>query len=212
MTARLEPSSSSAAPTVAADVLAIDALARIFDADCHLVRLPRAPSASLLRYLERPATHSALRALPRTVLDSGHTLSADVLPPDDGLQALLDDVRLCGELLCDLTGSPRYGVRVEVLDRAMCPRWHVDQVGLRLLVTWRGPATEWLDEASADRLRLGSDDVMRDAAGLRRARPGDILLLKGERWPGNAGRGVIHRSPCIDDDAPRIVAAFDSIW
>jgi hypothetical protein len=39
------------------------------------------------------------------------------------------------------------------------------------------------------------------------------VLLKGELWPDNAGRGVIHRSPQLD--APhrlRIVAAFDAVF
>lgn len=200
------------APPRAAATTRIDGLARIFDADCHLVRLHRALPAALRDGLDDPAVHAALRAVPRCVIEGGRTLAPAALPDHPVRQPLLDDIGLCGELLCDLTGSPHFGLRIEVLFGAMCPRWHVDQVGLRLLVTLRGPATEWLDEAGADRSQLGSERVMRDATGIRRASAGDILLLKGERWPGNAGRGVIHRSPCIDDDAPRIVVAFDSIW
>ncbi len=211
MTARFQSCNTATSPGTA-DATDLAGLARIFDADCNLARMPRALPSALSDFLDQVAVHSALRGLPRTVLDCGQTLTPHALPAQAGRQILLDEVRLCGELLCDLTGSPRFGLRIEVLDRAMCPRWHVDQVGLRLLVTWRGPATEWLDEACADRSQLGGDGVMRDSAGIRQALAGDIVLLKGERWPGNAARGVIHRSPCIDDDAPRIVAAFDSIW
>ena len=29
----------------------------------------------------------------------------------------------------------------------------------------------------------------------------DVVLMKGERWPGNAGRAIVHRSPDVDGDA-----------
>jgi hypothetical protein len=39
------------------------------------------------------------------------------------------------------------------------------------------------------------------------------VLMKGERWPGNAGRGVIHRSPALSTPhRVRIVAAIDAVW
>lgn len=208
---RLRPLRQEPAHSMAASVSDLPALERIFDVDCHLVRLPRAIPAALADYLDNPATHAALRALPRKSLSSGDTFDAASLPAHPGRRDLLDDVRLCGELLCDLTGSLRFGARIEVLDRAMCPRWHVDHVSLRLLVTWRGPATEWLDEDGFDRSLLGSEDMPVDPARLRQAAAGDILLLKGERWPRNAGRGVIHRSPCVEGTAPRVVAAFDAL-
>ena len=28
-----------------------------------------------------------------------------------------------------------------------------------------------------------------------------MVLMKGERWPGNAGRAIVHRSPDVDGDA-----------
>jgi len=36
------------------------------------------------------------------------------------------------------------GTRITTLDRAMCPRFHVDRVPVRLIVTWGGPGTQWL--------------------------------------------------------------------
>ena len=61
---------------------------------------------------------------------------------------------------------------IEVLDRAMCPRWHVDRVGLRLLSTWVGPATEWLNEDFADRRQLGSAAPTRATSCCSRAKHG----------------------------------------
>jgi hypothetical protein len=112
-------------------------------------------------------------------------------------------------------------LRLEVIHRAMCPRFHVDRVGIRLLCTYRGPATEWLDDRFADRTRLGvnghglSDEesgLIRDPAAVHRVPPFAIVLLKGDLWPGNAEQGLIHRSPApLDDEAPRVLVALDAI-
>ncbi|WP_018411254.1 DUF1826 domain-containing protein [Methyloversatilis thermotolerans] len=212
MNDRLDSCSAATPHGVAATVNTLGDVSRIFEPECHLVRLRRPLPPELATYLDMTTVHAALRALPRGVFIAGETLDPAMLPDGPGRDPLIDDVRQCGELLCDLTGSARFGVRIEVLDRAMCPRWHVDQVSLRLLVTWRGPATEWLDDDCADRTRIGTDHILIDARGIHRADAGDLLLLKGRNWPGQAGRGVLHRSPEIADDAPRIVAAFDAIW
>ncbi len=188
-------------------------LSRIFDPDCNLVRLRCRLPHTVVDYLHTAHTSGGLGGGRHAVIDAGSTPDNGMLPDLPGRAAVHEDVRMMSELLADLTGCPRVGVRIEVLDRAMCPRWHVDRVGLRLLSTWVGPATEWLNEDFADRRQLGSDEVMTDARGIRRADAGDILLLKGEAWPDNAGRGVIHRSPRLEaPDLLRIVAVLDAVW
>ncbi|UHD18496.1 DUF1826 domain-containing protein [Thiocapsa bogorovii] len=108
-------------------------------------------------------------------------------------------------------GCQAIGLRIERLERAMCPRWHVDRTGIRLLCTWRGPGTEWLDDPRIDpRGLLGS---AADAPATGQARPFDILLLKGSAWQGNAAGGAIHRSPQVAPGSdPRILVALDALW
>lgn len=197
-----------------AEVDHLAGLSRIFDADCHLVRLRcRRPASVIVDYLHAAHASGALRSGRQTVIDAGGMPDANLLPDLPGRSAVYEDIRLLSELLADLTDCPRVGVRIEVLDRAMCPHWHVDRVGLRLLSTWIGPATEWLSEADADRDQLGTDAVMPHPSALRCALPGDILVLKGENWPGNAGHGVIHRSPALTPAQPlRIIAALDALF
>lgn len=50
-------------------------------------------------------------------------------------------------------------------------------------------------KATLDRNDLA---VLRDGATMQRAEPGSVVLLKGHSWPGNEGRGAIHRSPPIE--------------
>ena len=104
----------------------------------------------------------------------------------------------------------------------MCPRFHTDRVGIRLLCTYRGAATEWLDDVQADRSKLGgassrlSDEasgLMRDPAQVGHAEPFDLVLLKGCAWPGNELKGAIHRSPAVPTHtAPRVLITIDALW
>lgn len=188
-------------------------LALVLDPDCNLVRLARPLPAGLADFFLAARASGLLRSGLRAELAPGETLPPDTLPDLPGRDALREEVRQLGSLLADLTDCPKVALRIEVLERAMCPRLHIDHVGLRLLCTWVGPATEWLADADADRSRLGTDDVMPDPSALRRADAGDILVLKGEGWPGNAGHGVIHRSPALTPAQPlRIIAALDALF
>jgi hypothetical protein len=111
---------------------------------------------------------------------------------------------------------------LEVVGKAMCPRLHVDRVGVRLLCTYRGPGTEWVDDASVDRHFLGaaSGGQPDETSGLLLAGhrvevipPFAVALLKGSLWQGNDGRGIVHRSPGIAaEQAPRVLLAMDAGW
>ena len=91
-------------------------------------------------------------------------------------------------------------LRLETLGDDGCRRFHVDLCRLRLLCTYRGPGTEWLDHDQVDRHALTShqpnEAILRHGQPNRLA-PFQIAVLKGERFPGNAGLGLVHRSPPI---------------
>ncbi|MBL7650356.1 MAG: DUF1826 domain-containing protein, partial [Candidatus Hydrogenedentes bacterium] len=92
----------------------------------------------------------------------------------------------------------------------------------RLLCTYRGPGTEWLDDATADRSKLGigAGGLPDDQSGLlgsgtqiQRIPGFAVALLKGSLWQGNGRRGIIHRSPAVPADGfPRVVLAADGVW
>jgi hypothetical protein len=56
-----------------------------------------------------------------------------------------------------------------------------------------------------------SSGVLRPRALIHAAVSGDIVLLKGERWPGNRGRGAVHRSPLANTTRPRLVMTLDPL-
>jgi hypothetical protein len=125
--------------------------------------------------------------------------------------ALAADVAFLAEVYCDLVGCTAAGLRLQSLDDAMCPRFHVDRTGIRLLCTYRGPGTQWLHGAGIDRQRLQEVPEGHSAIG---ELPGFAVgLLKGSAWPGNGNRGAIHRSPPVPAGAaPRVLLTLDALW
>ncbi|KIZ34245.1 MAG: hypothetical protein BCV62_16455 [Pseudomonas sp. K35] len=109
-----------------------------------------------------------------------------------------------------LVDARRIGLRLSVLGKPMCPRFHVDHVPLRLITTYAGAGSEWLHEGGMQRRRLGDPAAEpTDAAAIERLGAGDVALFKGEKWLGNEGAGIIHRSPQAATAERRLILTLD---
>lgn len=113
---------------------------------------------------------------------------------------------LVGAYAC-LLDARSVGLRLRVLEQAMCPRFHVDHVPLRLITTYAGPASEWLEEGMVNRRRLVQEEVV--STDVRQLACGDVALLKGEKWTGNEGYGLVHRSPALAEGERRLILTLD---
>jgi hypothetical protein len=128
----------------------------------------------------------------------------------DGCSLLRADLQWLAEAFACLTGAKVIGLRLRSLERAMCPRFHVDHVALRLVTTYAGPASEWLEEWAMARSRLGDATAEPNSrAEIRRMGVGDVGLFKGEKWAGNQGGGVVHRSPAPPPGERRLLLTLD---
>lgn len=103
------------------------------------------------------------------------------------------------------------GLRLRTLDTGMCPRWHVDHVPVRLITSYAGPGSQWLEERQLSRRQLGglAVEVAPGATHAQSLSTGDVALLKGERWQGNEGRGLVHRSPPLEGGNRRLLLTLD---
>lgn len=138
--------------------------------------------------------------------------SLAALPDTAEREAWCEDLHLLMQVYADLLGVRGLGVRLATLDREMCPRFHVDRVGIRLLCTYAGPATEWLENADVVRSGLGpTGEVLRPGGRVQRLERFDVALLKGEAWPKNLGNGVVHRSPGLPQGQRRIMLSIDAV-
>lgn len=179
-----------AAPTaawrVATDEAAFEA---IFDDAVNLVIWRRGGSG--------PSIDPTLVAPPRRLMRSvrGQAVSSRDVARALDLEAstvFATDVARLVELFATLTDAQGVGIRLETTDRQTCPKWHTDRVGLRLMTTYTGPGTEWLDG---------------DAT--HRASTGDVLIAKGELWPSAPG-ACVHRSP-DPQGATRLLLTLDEL-
>lgn len=113
-----------------------------------------------------------------------------------GYEGFVADVTWLVSAYTCLVGARRVGLRLRVLQGAMCPRFHVDNVPLRLLTTYVGPGSEWLEEGAIERAGLHLAAAPVD--NIRALQAGEVAVVKGEKWLGNEGAGLIHRSPASD--------------
>lgn len=131
---------------------------------------------------------------------------------------LVDNVAGLVDMFCYLFGLKRAGLRLATLNRAMCPRFHVDRVPCRLVTTYHGVATEWLPHQAIDRSKLGpgssgqsdlDSGLFANQSDIQQLECGDVALLKGELWTGNEDAGLVHRSPAVPAGENRLLLTLD---
>ncbi|MCO8309831.1 DUF1826 domain-containing protein [Pseudomonas mandelii] len=128
----------------------------------------------------------------------------------EGYEGFIADVSWLVSAFACLLGARRVGLRLRVLDTAMCPRFHVDHVPVRLITTYAGIGSQWLKERAMDRRQLGKPDAEpQDDSLIQQIISGEVALLKGEKWHGNEGFGLIHRSPQPAPGERRLILTLD---
>ena len=122
-------------------------------------------------------------------------------------ERFIADVQQLVRLFCALRPEGKQHVlhvKLSMVDKADCPVLHTDWVTLRLICTYLGAGTEYAAAHAVTRSALcrplGSHAetnaaILRDPQGLRRMPPFAVGVMKGNGYPGHAGRGLVHRSP-----------------
>ena len=145
-------------------------------------------------------------------------LDADNLPdlrvavrPGDAQRALIPHLEECGmpagtmrdlllsdvsDLACvfaEITHSEFVDIRLESVSHDACWKFHRDYVEARLLTTYRGPATQWVQPQHASQ----AIEEQRDFGGpMEQMTAGDVAVFKGSC--AGPGCGIVHRSPPIE--------------
>ena len=162
--------------------------------------------------------HLSPKAVLAVTPENTHQVMREKFGESDAITVLSDDIALLVDMFCCLFDLKGAGLRLSVLDRAMCPRFHVDKIPCRLVTTYRGIATEWLEHDEIDRTKLGagnqgkSDEqsgLFKNLAAIKRLSEGDVALLKGENWDETQGAGLVHRSPAVLAGERRLLLTLD---
>jgi len=85
-------------------------------------------------------------------------------------------------------------LRVEVVSKATCPKFHCDNVRVRLVANYSGPGTEYIHT-----------DCLEEVYS---APPFSLVFLKGHKHPNHAD-SVHHRSPNILNGSKRLCVVLD---
>jgi hypothetical protein len=126
--------------------------------------------------------------------------------------ALAEDVERLMRVVHRLSGERHLRVKLHRCDGDECRQFHIDHVACRLITTYAGPGTDWLEDGAARREHLGGrglprhrsvDDVnnaiVADWTRVHRLPRFAVAVFRGEVAHGRGAptAGIIHRSPPI---------------
>jgi len=195
-----------------------EVLTQIYQEDVHLCAYQRPLSESISQYCQSISDEVNLNIRRVVPVQNTNAILNTILPDAEYKADFLEDLALVIDMYAYLFELDEVGMRLQRLDRAMCPRFHTDKLGCRLVTTYTGVGTEWLEEGAVDRSKLGRGNrgLIDSESGLyasetqvHQANSGDVVLLKGDGWYGADGCGVIHRSPVVAAGESRIVLTLD---
>ena len=175
--------------------------AAIYDEDVEIVSVTR-PQArtceALSKRLIRSRQVSQLRWVQPADDPNGPVSELPATLDADVHSALLDQIAEASEMLGELMDCEQVGVRLESLNAPMCPRFHVDHVPCRMLITLSGVGTDWIPNNNVDWAVFADLETMEPPVQANRQiqqlTTGHWSLLKGGAW-NNHFAGVVHRSP-----------------
>jgi hypothetical protein len=108
--------------------------------------------------------------------------------------ALAADVAAVAHSFLVQFGAARASLRVEVVTTNTCPKFHCDNVRVRVVTTYHGPGTEYVFAATPDDIHQGPT--------------GALMFLKGHKHPTHAD-AVLHRSPMVPPGVKRLCVVLD---
>ena len=193
-------------------------LTNVYQEETNIViwqrQLSSALQNSVNEFLQsQPSFQASMTVTPQTVLSS----IAEVMGGADQSE-LCENIAELVDIFCCLFDLRRTGLRLTALDRAMCPKFHVDKVPCRLVTTYQGVATEWLPHSAVNREKLGmgsqgkpdnESGLYQNQQEIQKLSCGDVALLKGELWEGNENAGLVHRSPVVTPNERRLLLTLD---
>ncbi len=193
----------------------LEDFAAIYEEDVELVSVARAQASDCETAAKRLVDTRQVPQL-RWIQAANDPEAADSALPAaveaDVRAMLVSQIAEAGHLLGELMGCERVGIRLETLSAPMCPRFHVDYVPCRLLITLSGAGTEWIANSDVDwtvfsDLDTAAPPVQPDRQ-IRQMSTGAWSLLKGGAWSEQFD-GIVHRSP--HGTGERLLLSLDPI-
>jgi len=123
----------------------------------------------------------------------------------EGKIKLIHDIVKITHQFFEITSASRLRLILKVVTDDACRKFHTDAYDLRLLCTYKGKATEWVEEVNVNRslLKGGSNEsIVKDLRKVKCIEPFEVAVLKGEPASRPQG-GIVHRSPPIEREGEK---------
>ena len=136
-------------------------------------------------------------------------ISEDLKSSDFYMQWVIDMAGVCN-IFCETLATSTVGFCLAT--QRACQRYHIDNVPLRLLVTYYGKGTEWVPDTAVDRLAYDSgmpnDKILTNNNARKFLNAWDIAIFRG------GPDGLLHRTPDAALNTPSILLRLDheSFW
>jgi hypothetical protein len=170
----------------------------------HRTRASKEPLASFLETCEPFNIRETLN--PGQLVGEGFRRPFEA---DKGIrEQVAKDIRESLRLFRSVCGARPIRARLELTEKQNCPKFHVDNVRLRLVSTLVGPGTQWVRREVVRQIRQRSscqDHLHARPEEIEMADSGDIVILKGKLSGSDRSHRSLHRSPPLGDEERRLV-------
>jgi len=128
---------------------------------------------------------------------------------------LWNDIVVLADKMLEICGDQQIGISLDLISHDNCTSFHTDRQNLRLLCTYVGDGTYWLENQNVRRDQLNRNDnesVVVDWQEVRQMRSHWVGLFKGETYRGGKDQAIVHRSPEVlgRKDADRLLLRIDT--
>ena len=117
----------------------------------------------------------------------------------------VSDMAEVSRTFCDTLNSKGIGFCLGTI--RSCQRYHIDNVPMRMLVTYAGQGTEWLPDEAADRKAFANgasnEEIVKDHSARQFMQPWDVSIFRG------GPKGLLHRTPDSALNHPSILMRLD---
>lgn len=118
------------------------------------------------------------------------------------------------ELFLNVSNASECKLKFMQVENDMCRRFHTDINELRMICTYFGPGTEWLNQDNVNFYALRNPkenlEIAIDPLKINRVKTGDVCIMKGELYQHDIVSACIHKSPTIENNQQkRLILRID---
>ena len=137
----------------------------------------------------------------------GELLNECSMPDDEMRLTFVEDIDKLVSLFAEITRKEYVDVQLQSINNDACWKFHRDTVKMRLLTTYLGSPTEWVNQRDAEEALFNQKDCQ---ALIERFQQHEVGIFKGSVH--DAGNGIVHRSPPIaGTDCNRLLLCLNQL-